>query len=107
MSVTELAERWETANRPRQNRRTGEWIGWSPKTAKLHRDNFVRYILPVLGDRSAASVTGIDLTMPFAVDRLATTVALGTSVGAAVAAIRSGELVPRAPGSFRRRQTAS
>lgn len=46
-------------------------------------------------------------TMSFAVDRLATAVALGTSVGAAVAAIRSGELVPRAPGSFRRRQTTS
>lgn len=61
MSVTELAERWEAANRPRQNQRTGEWIGWSPKTAKTHRDNFVRYILPALGKRPAASVTGIEL----------------------------------------------
>jgi hypothetical protein len=51
MSVTELAERWETANRSRQNQRTGDWIGWSPRTAKINRDNFVGYILPVLGDR--------------------------------------------------------
>ena len=60
-TVSEVAERWESANRPRQNARTGEWVGWSPKTAKTHRDNFVRYILPSIGDRSAEAVTGTDL----------------------------------------------
>ena len=58
MTVTELADRWEAAHRPRQNERTGQWIGWSPKT---HRDKFRRYILPTIGDHLADGVTGIDL----------------------------------------------
>jgi integrase len=61
MTVRELAERWEATNRPRQNERTGEWIGWSPKTAKTHSDNFRLYILPDLGNRQAQKVTGLML----------------------------------------------
>jgi integrase len=61
MQVAELAERWQQANRPRRNERTGEWIGWSPKTAKTHADNFRLYILPTLGSRDASSVTGLQL----------------------------------------------
>ena len=61
LTVAELAERWEASNRPRQNKRTGDWIGWSPKTAKTHADNFRLYILPVLGDRRAGAVTGLQL----------------------------------------------
>lgn len=45
----------------RQIERTGDWIGWSPKTAKTHADNFRRYILPTLGDRDAMEVTGLEL----------------------------------------------
>jgi hypothetical protein len=48
LTMDELAERWMRANRPRQNSRTGQWIGWSPKTAKTHRVNFRTYILPKL-----------------------------------------------------------
>jgi hypothetical protein len=47
LMVRELAERWQRANRPRQDQRTEQWIGWSPKTAKTHLDNFRAYILPV------------------------------------------------------------
>jgi integrase len=61
LSVGELAERWMQANRPRQNSRTGQWVGWSPKTAKTHRDNFRSYILPTLGDRDVAAILGLDL----------------------------------------------
>jgi integrase len=61
LTVRELAERWQRANRPRQDRRTGQWIGWSPKTAKTHLDNFRAYILPTLGARDVAGVTGLDL----------------------------------------------
>jgi len=61
MTVEELAERWQQTNRPRRNDRTGEWIGWSPKTAKTHADNFRSYILPTLGDRDTASITGLQL----------------------------------------------
>jgi integrase len=61
LTVRELAERWQRANRPRQDRRTGQWIGWSPKTAKTHLDNFRAYILPTLGARDVVGVTGLDL----------------------------------------------
>jgi integrase len=61
LTVATLAERWQAANRPRQNQRTSDWIGWSPKTAKTHAFNFRRYILPTLGDRDATVVTGLDL----------------------------------------------
>ncbi len=59
--MAQLAERWQRANRPRQNERTGDWIGWSPKTAKTHADNFRLYILPTLGQRDATKVTGLQL----------------------------------------------
>ena len=61
VTVRELAARWQRANRPRRDRRTGQWIGWSPKTAKTHLDNFRAYILPTLGDRDVAGITGLDL----------------------------------------------
>jgi integrase len=37
---------------------TGRWRGWSPKTAKTTADNFRLYILPSLGARPAAALTG-------------------------------------------------
>jgi integrase len=61
LTMEELAERWARANQPRQNSRTGQWIGWSPKTAKTHRDNFRSYILPKLGNRDVKAITGLDL----------------------------------------------
>jgi integrase len=61
ITVAALAERWEEANAPRQNARTGDWIGWSPKTAKTHRNNFEQYILPSIGRLSAWSITSLDL----------------------------------------------
>lgn len=61
LTMNELAERWMLANQPRQNARTGQWIGWPPKTAKTHRDNFRSYILLTLGDRDGATITGLDL----------------------------------------------
>jgi integrase len=61
LTMRELAERWQRANRPRQDRRTGQWIGWSPKTAKTHLDNFRVYILPTLGDHDVAGITGLEL----------------------------------------------
>lgn len=61
LTISALAARWQAANRPRQNERTGDWIGWSPKTAKTHADNFRRYILPTLGEHDAKEVTGLDL----------------------------------------------
>ena len=61
LTMGEPAERWMRANQPRQNRRTGQWIGWSPTTAKTHGDNFRTYILPRLGDHDVASITGLDL----------------------------------------------
>ena len=61
LTIRELAERWMRANQPRQNRRTGQWIGWSPKTAKTHGDNLRTYILPKLGNDDVAAITGLDL----------------------------------------------
>jgi integrase len=61
LTVAELAERWQQAHRPRQHSRTAEWIGWSPKTAKTHADNFRCYILPTLGDHDASRLTAVHL----------------------------------------------
>jgi hypothetical protein len=61
LTLRALAARWQSANRPRQNQRTGQWIGWSPKTAKTHADNFRAYILPTLGNHDVAGITGLDL----------------------------------------------
>ena len=59
--MAELAERWEAVNAPRQSKRTGDWIGWSPKTARTHLDNVRNHILPAIGDRPADAVTGLEL----------------------------------------------
>ena len=61
LTLRELAARWQRANRRRQNQRAGQWIGWSPKTAKTHADNFRAYILPTLGDHDVAGITGLEL----------------------------------------------
>lgn len=61
LTLRALAARWQSTNRPRQNQRTGQWIGWSPKTAKTHADNFRAYILPTLGNHDVAGITGLDL----------------------------------------------
>jgi len=61
LTVREVAERWQQAHRPRHHERTGDWIGWSPKTAKTHADNFRAYILPAIGAREAARLTGLEL----------------------------------------------
>ncbi|MGD9796088.1 MAG: tyrosine-type recombinase/integrase [Acidimicrobiia bacterium] len=60
-TIIEVAEKWQRANRPRQNERTGDWVGWSPKTAKTNADNFRLYIVPTIGDRLASHVAATDL----------------------------------------------
>lgn len=60
-TVAEVAEAWQEANRPHQDRRSGDWIGWSPKTAKTMADNFRCYLLPVLGRRRAQQVGGVEI----------------------------------------------
>ena len=60
-TVAQLADRWQRANKPRIDERTGTCSGWSPKTAKTHADNFRLYLLPGLGRRRASSVSGADL----------------------------------------------
>jgi len=60
-TVADLAERWQAVNAPRQNPRTNDWIGWSPKTARTHRDNFKKHILPAIGHRAAATVNAVQL----------------------------------------------
>ena len=59
ITMTELAEQWQAAHRPRRNERTGDWVGWSPKTAKATADNFRLYILPVIGRRRVDRVTAV------------------------------------------------
>ncbi len=59
-TVSELAATWQEANRPRQDKK-GAWAGWSPKTAKTVGDNFRFYVLPTLGHRRAAAVTGVEI----------------------------------------------
>ncbi len=61
LTVAELAERWQRAHRPRQHSRTGDWIGWSPKTAKTHADNLRSYIRPTLGGHDASRLTAVHL----------------------------------------------
>lgn len=61
VTVAQLAERWQRAHRPRRNARTGDWVGWSPKSAKTHADDFRLYILPTIGAREAAALTALDL----------------------------------------------
>jgi integrase len=60
-SVAEVAEAWQEANRPRQDRRSGDWLGWSPKTAKTVADNFRLHILPAIGTWNADRVSGVHL----------------------------------------------
>ena len=60
-TVGEIAQAWQEANRPRQDRRSGDWLGWSPKTAKTVADNFRHHILPVIGTWNASNVTGVHL----------------------------------------------
>jgi hypothetical protein len=59
--VNELAQAWQQSNRPRRDPRSGDWIGWSAKTAKTVRDNFRFHVLPVIGRRHAADVTALEL----------------------------------------------
>lgn len=60
-SVADLSEAWQDANRPRQDPRSGDWIGWSPKTAKTIADNFRLHILPAVGTWNADQVSGVHL----------------------------------------------
>jgi hypothetical protein len=60
-SVAEIAAGWQEANRPRQDPRSGDWIGWSPKTAKTVADNFRLHILPAIGTWNADAVTGLHI----------------------------------------------
>ena len=59
--INELAQWWQQSNRPRRDPRSGDWMGWSPKTAKTVRDNFRFHILPAVGRRHAADVTAVEL----------------------------------------------
>ena len=61
LTVGEIAKAWQEANRPRQDRRSGDWLGWSPKTTKTVGDNFRHHILPVIGTWNANNVTGVHL----------------------------------------------
>lgn len=60
-TVADLARDWLEAHQPRQDRRSGDWIGWSPKTEVTVRDNFRLHILPVIGNYLADQVTGLHL----------------------------------------------
>ena len=60
-TVADLARDWQAANEPRQDPRTGNWVGWSPKTAKTIRDNFRLHVLPALGQYLADQVSGLQL----------------------------------------------
>lgn len=60
-TVADLARDWQEANQPRQERRSGDWVGWSPKTAVTVSDNFRLHILPVIGPYLADQVTGLHL----------------------------------------------
>jgi hypothetical protein len=60
-TVAELARAWQEANRSRRDRRSGDWIGWSPKTAKTVADNFRFHIEPNMGTWRADQVTGLHL----------------------------------------------
>jgi integrase len=60
-TVAELAAAWQEANRSRRDRRSEDWIGWSPKTAKTVADNFRFHIEPTIGTWRADQVTGVHL----------------------------------------------
>lgn len=60
-TVAELARLWQEANLPRRDGRSGQWTGWSPKTAKTVADNFRSYLLPEIGRRRADAVTAVQL----------------------------------------------
>jgi len=60
-TVAELARLWQETNRPHRDRRSGDWMGWSPKTAKTVDDNFRSYVLPTVGRHRAADLTGVEL----------------------------------------------
>jgi integrase len=60
-TVADLARDWQEAFQPRQDKRTGDWLGWSPKTAVTVRDNFRLHILPAIGNYLADQVTGVHL----------------------------------------------
>lgn len=60
-TVEELASAWQRAHRPRPARGSGDWLGWSPKTALTVADNFRFHILPAIGTRRADRVSGLDL----------------------------------------------
>jgi integrase len=60
-TVAELAAAWQEGHRPHRDRRSGDWLGWSPKTAKTVDDNFRCYVLTALGGRPAGQVTGVEL----------------------------------------------
>ncbi|HYA45027.1 MAG TPA: site-specific integrase [Acidimicrobiales bacterium] len=60
-TVADLARDWQAANQPRQEARTGRWVGWSPKTAVTVAGNFRLHILPAIGNYLADQVTGLHL----------------------------------------------
>ncbi|MGH3628105.1 MAG: tyrosine-type recombinase/integrase [Sciscionella sp.] len=60
-TVAELAAAWQEVKRPHRDRRSGEWLGWSPKTAKTVEDNFRSYLLPMIGGYRAEQLTGVEL----------------------------------------------
>lgn len=60
-TVADLARDWQEAHRPHQDRRTGAWLGWSPKTAMTVEGNFRLHILPSIGRHLADRVTGLQL----------------------------------------------
>jgi hypothetical protein len=44
-TVAELAAAWQEVHRPHQDRRSGDWLGWSPKTAKTVGTNPTKPII--------------------------------------------------------------
>ncbi len=60
-TVSDIAAAWQEANRPRQDSRSGDWIGWSPKTAKTVSDNFRLHLTPAIGTWPVDQVTGLQL----------------------------------------------
>lgn len=85
-SVTEIAQAWQEAHRPHRDRRSGDWLGWSPKTAKTVADNFRFHILPAIGTWRADRVTGVHL------DRLYRSLEEETQLSASVIARCHGQI---------------
>jgi hypothetical protein len=65
-TVSDLASLWQEANRPHCDRRSGDWMGWSPKTAKTVEDSFRSYLLDTVGRRRANDITGLELDRLYA-----------------------------------------